>query len=298
MQKRRTGGAFLTYPIPKDFPILFYVDCRESDDKLRPGPQHFHDMLEVAYCHEGTGLFTVGGKVMTYQAGDTIVITPDEPHYSQASARNRCVWTWCFFDPVRLLGGSADDSRLFDTSGLRGPGFHNLLSASQYPHIASLMRLLADEARTRRPLNRDAIRGCIRLLLSYFQRLPGQERAADGAPNDIERLHRLSPALDMVRARFADSLSVAALASACCMSGSAFRDHFRLCVGTSAYRYLQSYRVSMAKIALAHGGQSLRSIAVECGFPTLSSFMRAFRVVAGTTPRRWARASAEPGRNS
>lgn len=65
--------------------------------------------------------------------------------------------------------------------------------------------------------------------------------------------------------------------------------YFRGAVGIPFYAYVQSVKMDRACYLLLNTKDSVLSIAMQCGFPTLSSFNRTFRTLLGTTPREYRR---------
>lgn len=63
--------------------------------------------------------------------------------------------------------------------------------------------------------------------------------------------------------------------------------YFAGSVGIPFYSYVQSLKMDRACYLLLNTRDSVLSIAMQCGFPTLSSFNRTFRMTLGTTPREY-----------
>ena len=63
--------------------------------------------------------------------------------------------------------------------------------------------------------------------------------------------------------------------------------YFTQTVGLPFYTYVQSIKVDRACYLLTNTQDSILSIAIQCGFTTLSSFNRTFRIAKGMTPREY-----------
>jgi AraC-like DNA-binding protein len=63
--------------------------------------------------------------------------------------------------------------------------------------------------------------------------------------------------------------------------------YFTRIVGIPFYAYVQSVKVDRACYLLMNTADSILSIAIQCGFTTLSSFNRTFRLTKGMTPREY-----------
>lgn len=63
--------------------------------------------------------------------------------------------------------------------------------------------------------------------------------------------------------------------------------YFSQIVGIPFYAYVQSVKMDRACYLLMNTEDSILSIAIQCGFTTLSSFNRTFRITKGMTPREY-----------
>ena len=63
--------------------------------------------------------------------------------------------------------------------------------------------------------------------------------------------------------------------------------YFAQTVGIPFYAYVQSVKMDRACYLLINTADSILSIAIQCGFATLSSFNRTFRMTLGMTPREY-----------
>ena len=66
--------------------------------------------------------------------------------------------------------------------------------------------------------------------------------------------------------------------------------YFTKIVGIPFYTYVQSIKMDRACYLLTNTKDSILSIAIQCGFATLSSFNRMFKLIKGMTPREYRRA--------
>jgi len=127
-----------------------------------------------------------------------------------------------------------------------------------------------------------------------LQRLrPDSARAEDS--RDSTAMDRIRPALEYIRDHFRETVRNGQLARACAMSGTTFRQRFRQCMGATPYQYLLAYRVSASTITLRRDDKSLRAVAAEHGFSSVSSYVRAFRRQMGASPRQWVRTVTRQG---
>ena len=103
----------------------------------------------------------------------------------------------------------------------------------------------------------------------------------------VER-HR-SPSLRHLHANYAGRVSVAELAAIEGYSASYYTEWFRKKVGCMPSEYLQGLRIEKAKEILNPTHYRVLDVALQVGYANCSSFVRAFKAVAGVTPHEYRR---------
>lgn len=294
--KLHPGYVNSNFRFKPDFPLFFTLLGKRDDEPVRFF--HMHNALEIGYCREGAGTFSIGGKVLPFQQGDITVITPLEWHRSRSAPGTCSLWTWFFFDPARLLVPAVAQELPYAPARYAGDDFRNVLTAGDYPELTVLFQELIYEAERQGDGWRESLRG---LLLLFLQRLsrrnPGATGAggAGGATGDVDRASpcRLLPALNAIAHEYAGEWRVEDLAALCHMSLRNFQIQFRKSMGQTPQTYLIRCRVQAAVALLRATAQPVTQIAFACGFGSLSSFNRAFQCLTGTSPRAF-RHSARP----
>lgn len=79
------------------------------------------------------------------------------------------------------------------------------------------------------------------------------------------------------------------LASQGCMSKASFTAQFRQVMGESPFAYLRSWRLHLAREALAEDKKSITSLARELGYQSEAAFRTAFRQETGQSPSQYAK---------
>lgn len=293
-QKRSSEPYRIVYwpiPLPEAFPLVCHGLHMQGDEVITY--LHGHNCLEIGYCHEGAGVFVVGGKVLPFQARAVSFITPVEFHLARSVEGTQSKWTWLYLDPVRLLSMAEGDPDFSGLRNLSGRSFGNILTPEQDALLGDLVLGIIEELQKQARGHQSAIRGLVRTLLVRIQRqAPIRRRKSD--PPVHPAIHRVAPALEDMAARYPDEVGLAEWARSCHVSVPHFRRLFRQALGKAPYQYLTELRVRMAATRLHATDDKIVVIAQEVGFPTLSSFNRAFRMAMKITPRQWrARAMAK-----
>ena len=84
-----------------------------------------------------------------------------------------------------------------------------------------------------------------------------------------------------------DELSLGAVARIVNMSASYFSETFKQATGMNFVEYVSRTRVEKARNLLLNPNRRVSEVAFEVGFQSLSQFNRAFRKVAGQSPREY-----------
>jgi methylphosphotriester-DNA--protein-cysteine methyltransferase len=104
-------------------------------------------------------------------------------------------------------------------------------------------------------------------------------------------------ALEVMRARLDEPLSIGDLAAALAASASSFAHRFRAADGRTPMHALADLRVERAKMLLATARGTVLDVAMSAGFQSLSAFARAFRRRTGLAPSFWRARYARGGRS-
>ncbi len=284
MHKRPKSRYQLQYcpiSLPRDFPISGAGVYNQPDKPITS--LHLHDCLELGYCYEGAGIFVVEEKVFTFSAGDVSIINDRERHLAQSLPGTTSRWTFLSLDPAGLVD-QGPDREVLNFAALGGPDFQNLLKPQEAPELGPLMRLLIRELQEKGPGHRAAVRGLVWTIMAQLHRLEG---TAEETPARRPAADRISPALEYLMRHFAEPVPMAKLASLCRVSPTHLRRLFQTGVGRSPHEYLTHLRIQMAAALLQRTSRPVLEIALEVGFPTLSSFNRHFHRQQGVTPRAW-----------
>ena len=107
---------------------------------------------------------------------------------------------------------------------------------------------------------------------------------------------RLADTALYAQAHLEDPLSTETLAGVATLSVHAFHRRFRTAFGETPACYVRRLRLERAAWRLQLHGDSILSIALDCGFGDHETFSRAFRRRYGLSPRAWRLAGRFPAR--
>ncbi len=167
--------------------------------------------------------------------------------------------------------------------------------------LATLVQLVMDESRARRPGREVILAHLMEVLLIEALRSTAEKNADNGrenlaAPGLLRGLadDRLAAALRCMHDDMARAWTVAELAQQSALSRSAFFERFSRAVGVAPMEYLLAWRMACAKDLLRRKeGGGITAVAGRVGYGSASAFSIAFARHVGMPPARYARGRME-----
>lgn len=247
-----------------------------------------------------------GNPPMTLREGD-VVLMPDNPGFTmsndQASAAAPAaspascegghlrVGSPDAPPDVRLIGGyfkfGSPDAALLVSLLPR------VIHAHGEVRLATLVKLVGDEARASRPARDVVISRLLEVLMIEALRSASASAASPGLLRGLADA-RLAAAIRRIHAAPAQPWTVAALAKEAAMSRSTFFERFSQAVGMPPMQYLLEWRMALAKDLLRRGEGRIAALAAHVGYSSASTFSTAFARHVGQPPSRYAAAMRVP----
>jgi AraC-like DNA-binding protein len=233
---------------------------------------HRHDTYAIGFTTEGVQSFRYRGASATSLPGQVFVLHPDETHDGHAGTSAGFRYRILYLDPGAVREALGEAARL---------PFVGEVVSSHPQLLAAIRPALVDLSMPLEDLHRDQI------ILGLADALA----AADSSGIRRELGARNWPAVlrarDLLDAGFRKGVSSAELEAATGLTRYVLARHFRLCLGTSPYRYLLMRRLDRAR-ALIRRGTPLAEAALASGFADQSHMTRHFKKAHGLSPGRWA----------
>ncbi len=150
--------------------------------------------------------------------------------------------------------------------------------------LTSLVELVRDESRARRPARDVILARLLEVLLIEALRATGGATAAPGLVRGLADT-RVAAALRGMHERPAAQWTVAALAREAGMSRSSFFDRFSAAVGVAPMGYLLAWRMALAKELMRRDPTlTIAEVATRVGYSSASTFSVAFSRHVGQPP--------------
>ena len=230
---------------------------------------------------QGSKEVVAGGRALSFNAGDSLLITADVPTVSRITraAVGAPYYSLVLeLDPAVIAELSAHMPAAPGDQGARVRS--EPTDAETADAALRLMRLL-DRSAAMPVLQGPVVREMHYWLLAgrhgeAVRRLGGPERRAGGVARAIE----------MLRAEFARPLPVERLAAVAGMSASAFHHHFRAVTSLSPLQFQKQLRLIEARRLMMSSGESVTQAALCVGYESVPQFTREYGRLFGLPPAR------------
>lgn len=277
------------YNLPINFPVIAFLGNNWVSPADRLPFNHFHNCIEVGRCNTGSGIIHTNTATYPFQAGDICILPSYSAHIMQSDVDNISSWEYILFNPLLLFPPNfatnlVADKRLFSMA----TNFNPIIPHDDIPECKGIYRqvdALFSEFYQKKDQYQNFTRGCLLTILSYWERLLPKL-----SPLELQSSHNIIlilPAIQHMTSFYAERQDIPQLASLCHLSPTHFRRIFHSVLGASPLDYLNHLRINMACQLLLSQKESVKQIATNCGFTTLSSFHRIFQKVFHTTPTAW-----------
>lgn len=286
MAKQRERVEFRYYGIPETESVLALLGedwIREYGKEIKY--LHFHDLMEIGYCHWGDGEVMLGQEQVPFSGHSIMIVPPRLPHTTNSVEGTKGYWEWIYIDMEKTVCEVYGyDPMLQRTILKRLHRTGYLLPGDENPALSILVLGIMEEVRHKKPYYKESIRGYLYAFMAELLRLSDdEERIRRGRSRDAV----LTGALDYVAAHYAKEIKINDLAEACSMSESHFRRVFEEGMNMKPLDYVNLVRVQNACELLKKTDKSMEEVGAESGFASISAFNRNFRKLLDISPYQW-----------
>jgi AraC-like DNA-binding protein len=286
MLRRKKKVEFRYYEIPENEIVLALLGedwIREYGNDI--DSLHFHNYLEVGYCHEGNGRVTIDNQIHPYKTNMFSIIPPNMCHITNSECGTKSYWEWMYFDIEQYLSNIYKDDTAFVQRLLtRIYRRAYLLQSKDYPVLENVIQSIIREMEKKDKYYQESVKGFMQVFIVELLRLDGNE---EKSKTRKQKAMQISGALDYIRENYFEDIKIVQLAAACNMSESNFRRIFEEAMCMKPVEYINMIRVQKACEFIKKSPLSMSDIAYKVGFSAASTFNRNFRKVLGTSPYQW-----------
>jgi len=285
---------FRSYYLPIEFPVLILTGehWRISD---KPSDHlHFHNCLELGFCHEGSGILQIKRQKLNFQSNDITYIARNIPHTTYSTAGSASKWSYIMVDVYEMFDSFAPNYSHQINQMIESINTAGIIHAEDNPSLSFLVCRIIQEiesADTNYQLNVRAL--FLSLLTELFRAAGSTGKKASAALTEQSHTLAILPALEYIKHNYMNQFSVDSLADLCGLSPTHFRRVFNNAMGVSPLEYLNTIRITKACHLLRSTEDSILNISESVGFHSISSFNRYFDRLVNMSPREYRRSSID-----
>lgn len=256
-----------------------------DNNKHEDYPAHWHTVLEIIMPTSNIYTVVHDNETVVLREGDIVLISPGCIHTLYAPERGRRIIFQPDVNPLRFM-------KEFDGLLSMMPPLV-VITPEEYPDVHGRIRQLLIEIRDD---YNDA--GVMFSEVSIYSRtleiltLIARSIAPRGTETQVgiatgrqeEYVATFMQILDYIAANCADDLNLDDVAAMSGFSKFYFSKLFKQFTGVSFYKYVNQKRIERAAALLTDPENAITSVALSCGYNSLSSFIRMFKIVKGCTP--------------
>lgn len=222
-------------------------------------PNHLHQSFELITVLEGKMEVMVDGKIHTIEGNEAILVFPNQIH---SLCSNNCRHMLCIFSPEFVKAYTAKISGKIPSD--------NKFVLSKY--LIDALDMLSNESSIIKKKG---------ILYSICSEFDGNAIYTD---KQIEDKNLLFKIFEFVELNYNKDCSLENLSKETAFSYSYLSRYFKNTVAMSFNSYVNLYRISKACYILNNSDCTVLECALECGYTSLRSFNRNFKLHTNMTP--------------
>ncbi len=289
MAKQKKLIELRHYDLPPNEYILPLIgDTWKRLYQATPDHLHFHNLLEIGYCHFGDGdLYFDDGPSRHYTQGTLTIIPRSVPHTTNSSRTEINYWEYLFINLDALVSRAfPDNEALAHKLTARLNDYYLVSHEKDHPVLAEGILAILNEYKsgTREFQTEIALSRTLSFLLEAARVMPESISITEPA---IKKKHDILESMEYIQQHFAEEIKIRDLADFTHTSETHFRRRFHEILHMTPVEYINFVRIQNACEQLASTRLSIHEIADKTGFATISSFNRCFKTILGIPPRQW-----------
>ena len=244
-------------------------------------PRLWHTCIEIIMPVRGVYVLEYDGRDITLREGDILLICPGALHQLAACEGERYIFQAEMSSVTQLRAVEAFLSLLYPAIC-----FTPEETPEVYETIRSLVLDIVREYQKESVFYPASIYAKLLEMLVLIRR--NYEAAAQpigvSGSKQKEYLEKFMDVCNYIGDHCTEELSLETVSARAGFSKYHFSRLFKQFAGVSFYRYLNQKRIERAEQLLTSPQLSVTEVSLSCGFTSLSSFIRMFKLIKGCTP--------------
>ena len=274
------NGIFETINYKQSTSIKLY-----DNDEYEDYPAHWHTNPEIIMPTENIYTVECYNQIITLREGDIVLICPGCIHTLYAPEKGRRIIFQADINPLRFM------KEIETLVTIISPLI--VITPEDFPSIYDKVKSLLLEIKNEYLSSSTSFSEVsiysktleIITLIGRSRAAAGMETPSPDAPRKQEEyIEKFIEICNYISAHCSDELNLEAVASMSGFSKFYFSRLFKQFTDVSFYKYVNQKRIEKAAKMLTKPNISITNVALSCGFESLSSFIRMFKIVKGCTP--------------
>ncbi|WP_337404645.1 helix-turn-helix domain-containing protein [Suilimivivens sp.] len=274
------NGIFETINYKQSTSIKLY-----DNDEYEDYPAHWHTNPEIIMPTENIYTVECYNQIITLREGDIVLICPGCIHTLYAPEKGRRIIFQADINPLRFM------KEIETLVTIISPLI--VITPEDFPSIYDKVKSLLLEIKNEYLSSSTSFSEVsiysktleIITLIGRSRAAAGMETPSPDAPRKQEEyIEKFIEICNYISAHCSDELNLEAVASMSGFSKFYFSRLFKQFTNVSFYKYVNQKRIEKAAEMLTEPNISITNVALSCGFESLSSFIRMFKIVKGCTP--------------
>lgn len=285
-KKKKQPAEFRFYEMPQDEPVLALMGnkwIQVYGENINS--QHFHNLLEIGFCHYGDGDLVLEDDYYRFAPGMLSCIPANFLHVTRSDQGVPAFWEYLYIDPEAVLQNMGKQNiqeirELLEAVNQRA----FFIEVEENPLLFTLVRSIFEEMQQKQEFYKKTVNGLLYALLFSIARYNGKKNNINQTkPSGLQ----LEKAIAYVEMNYQNNFKILDLAAECHMSETHFRRIFQEKMNMTPIEYVNFVRVKKACELIDKTDISMEEVAEKVGFVTPSTFNRNFRKIIGTSPYQW-----------
>ena len=254
-----------------------------NNDEYEDYPAHWHTALEVIMPTDNVYTVEIPDRTVVLREGDIAFICPGCVHTLYAPVNGRRI----IFQPDVSSLRFMPDLEAFLT--FMSP--FTVITPEDYPDIHGqlhdlLMKIRDEYLRGDSFYEVSVYAGFLEIVALIGKNCSHAKDSImpDGRGRKEEYIEKFVYICSYINDHCTEDLTLEAVAEKSGFSKFYFSRLFKQFTNVSFYKYVNQKRIAKAELLLTEPRNSITDVAVNCGFSSLSAFIRMFKIIKGCTP--------------